>query len=84
MLSLISDINRAYNTISPRIRHDDGPLMASDNIDYQCPMISPIFLVLCHLRGGIARVGATWGRHTPGAPPPPASPSPTNWGRVFS
>ena len=28
--------------------------------------------------------GAGWGRHAPAAPPPPASPSPTYWGRVFS
>ena len=28
------------------------------------------------------RDGAGWGRQGPGAPPPPASPSPTCWGRV--
>jgi hypothetical protein len=30
------------------------------------------------------RDGAGWGRQTPGAPPAPATPSPTCWGRVFS
>ena len=30
------------------------------------------------------RDGAGWGRQGPGAPPPPASPSPTCCGRVFS
>ena len=30
------------------------------------------------------RDGAGWGRQAPGAPPPPASPSPTCWGRVFN
>ena len=30
------------------------------------------------------RDGAGWGRHAPAAPPPPASPSPTYWGRVLS
>jgi hypothetical protein len=30
------------------------------------------------------RDGAGWGRQLPAAPPPPASPSPTCWGRVFS
>ena len=30
------------------------------------------------------RDGTGWGRHAPAAPPPPASPSPTYWGRVLS
>jgi hypothetical protein len=30
------------------------------------------------------RDGAGWGRQLPAAPPPPASPSPTCWGRVSS
>ena len=36
--------------------------------------------IMAHVR----RDGAGWGRQGSGAPPPPASPSPTCWGRVFS
>ena len=59
------------------------------------PLISAlrdIIAIWCHIFDDITayimaparRDGAGWGRHAPGAPSPPASPSPTCWGRVFS
>ena len=52
-------------------------------------ILHPISSWICDIASYIMapaarRDGADWGRQTPGAPPAPATPSPTCWGRVFS
>ena len=60
-----------------------GPLISvlRDIIAIWCHIFDDI---IAYIMAPARRDGAGWGRHAPGAPPPPASPSPTCWGRVFS
>ena len=58
------------------------------NLVYHSHMISWIlwYCILYYdiIAPAARRDGAGWGRQTPGAPPAPATPSPTCWGRMCS
>ena len=47
-------------------------------------IMAPACDIFAYIMAPGRRDGAGWGRHAPAAPPPPASPSPTYWGRVMS
>ena len=89
-------ISYTYHTKSAMISlyYDINHDIIADMLWY-CPLISLYSDIIAiwyqgfydmfpYIMSPARRAGAGWGRQGPGAPPPPASPSPRCWGRVFS
>ena len=75
-----------FHTIKPMISvtYDINAVWYHTFRDIVAYIMAPGRDILAYIMAPGRRDGAGWGRHAPAAPPPPASPSPTYWGRVMS